>query len=285
MPTRPRNSASAPITSGRHAKGSKDAAGVSALAQLRGQIQALQQAGAPNRTRQPLSSKSHAARQGSSPPPKHATDALVLNHAPDLELDSDAQAQPLEPMFGEMSDHLASDSQPADTSEASLFGHAADARPRKRRRPEPTAKQRALGLLTRREHSRKELTRKLTVRGVEREDANEAIAQLTEAGWQDDNRFAESLVRSRAFSGHGPIRIRAELGTHGLSREQIQTALDSFEGDFTEIARDLVRRRHGHVLADDRTAQRKAAELLVRRGYTYDQIRAATRYDPDDEAW
>lgn len=153
---------------------------------------------------------------------------------------------------------------------------------RKRRRPQPTPAQRALGLLVRREHSRKELTRKLTVRGVDKDEARAAVERMREAGWQDDARFAESLVRSRAFGGHGPIRIRAELATHGLDRELIDTALDGFEGDFTGIARELVRRRHGPDIASDRTVQRKAAELLVRRGYSMDQIRAATRFDPDD---
>jgi regulatory protein len=32
----------------------------------------------------------------------------------------------------------------------------------------------------------------------------------------------------------------------------------------------------------DRAQQRKAAELLIRRGFGGDQIRAATRFDPDE---
>ena len=154
-------------------------------------------------------------------------------------------------------------------------------RPR-RPRPEPTPLQRALGLLTRREHSRKELTRKLAVRGVERADAEAAVSRLTAEGWQDDVRFAESLVRSRAGSGYGPIRIRAELGTHGLDREAVAAALDTFDGDWAELARDMVRRRFGASVVEDRSMQRKAADFLIRRGFAADHIRAATRFDPDD---
>ncbi len=152
----------------------------------------------------------------------------------------------------------------------------------RRPRPEPTPTQRALGLLTRREHSRKELTRKLTVRGVERAEAESAVSRLTAEGWQDDARFAESLVRSRAGSGYGPIRIRAELGTHGLDREAIAAALDTFDGDWLEQARDLVRRRFGALVVEDRGVQRKAVDFLIRRGFAADHIRAATRFDPDD---
>lgn len=152
---------------------------------------------------------------------------------------------------------------------------------RRRARPEPTPTQRALGLLTRREHSRKELARKLTVRGVDHADAEAAVTRLANEGWQDDRRFAESLVRSRASGGYGPIHIRAELGTHGLDREAVAVALDSFDGDWTEQARDLVRRRFGERSGDDRALQRKIAEFLFRRGFSSDQIRAATRFDPD----
>ena len=153
---------------------------------------------------------------------------------------------------------------------------------RRRAVREQTPTQRALGLLTRREHSRKELTRKLTSRGLEAGEVVAAVDRLAELGWQDDTRFAENLVRSRAATGYGPIRIRAELGTHGLDREAIARAMDSFEGDWSGNARDLVRRRFGAAL-EDLAARRKAADFLLRRGFDSASVRAATRYDPDDE--
>ena len=159
---------------------------------------------------------------------------------------------------------------------------AAPAAPGKRRRPELTPAQRALGLLVRREHSRKELTRKLTARGVEADDAQAAVERMTAEGWQDDARFAELLVRSRANNGYGPVRIRAELGMHGLDRDTIVAAMDAYDGDWAENARDLARRRFPGRL-DDRAIQRKAADFLLRRGFGGDQVRAAIRFDEDDE--
>jgi len=153
---------------------------------------------------------------------------------------------------------------------------------RKRRVREQTPVQRALGLLVRREHSRKELTRKLTARGIETEAATAAVDKLTEAGWQDDTRFAENLVRMRANTGYGPLHIRAELGTHGLDSEQIVAAMDTFEGDWTENARDLVRRRFGEAGPQELAQRRKAADLLARRGFDGDTIRRATRFDLED---
>ena len=151
----------------------------------------------------------------------------------------------------------------------------------KRRRPELTPAQRALGLLVRREHSRKELTRKLAARGVEADDAQAAVDRMTAEGWQDDGRFAELLVRSRANHGYGPLRIRAELGMHGLDRDIVTAAIDAYDGDWTENARDLARRRFPGRL-EDRAIQRKAADFLIRRGFSGDQVRAAVRLDDDE---
>lgn len=152
----------------------------------------------------------------------------------------------------------------------------------RRKRREQTPVQRALGLLVRREHSRRELTRKLRGRGVDADEAGAAVARLAEAGWQDDARFAESLVRSRAAAGYGPLHVRAELGTHGLEHELVCSVLDGYQGDWTENARDLVRRRFGEAGPIDLAQRRKAAELLMRRGFDGDSIRAATRFDPED---
>lgn len=158
---------------------------------------------------------------------------------------------------------------------------------RRRGRPEQTPLQRALGLLARREHSRKELSRKLTSRGLDAGDVEAAVGRLAGEGWQDDKRFAESLVRSRAGSGYGPVRIRAELATHGLDREAVARAMETYEGDWAENARELVQRRFGPAIAgggatEELNLRRKAADFLMRRGFDGASVRAATRFDPDD---
>ena len=155
----------------------------------------------------------------------------------------------------------------------------------KRRRREATPTQRALALLVRREHSQRELTRKLVARGVQAEEAAGAVARLREAGWQDDVRFACSLARSRAVAGYGPLYIRAELGTHGLPAQAVTAAFDALaeagEDDWPQLAAGLVRRRFGAVAKDPARA-RKAADFLARRGFDGDSIRAAVRGLPDD---
>ena len=148
------------------------------------------------------------------------------------------------------------------------------ARKRRAARREQTPVQRALGLLVRRDHSQRELTRKLTQRGIDPQEAEAAVTRLHEAGWQDDARFAHSLVRMRAGSGYGPLHIRAELNTHGLLGELVAEAMDAYEGDWADNARDLVQRRFGSGPLD-MGKKRKASDLLARRGFPAGLIRAA----------
>jgi regulatory protein len=152
---------------------------------------------------------------------------------------------------------------------------------RRRRRPEPTPVQRALGLLVRREHSRKELARKLIARGITPEDAAAAVTRVAAEGWQDDARFAASLARARVSGGYGPLRIQAELGTHGLGEEVIAQAFavlaEAGDDDWPGRALELVHRRFGADFANDLALRRKAADFLLRRGFDGDTIRGATR--------
>jgi len=157
---------------------------------------------------------------------------------------------------------------------------------KKSRRRDSTPAQRALGLLVRREHSRQELTRKLLARGITEEDAVAAVGKMTQAGWQDDTRFACSLARTRAGAGYGPLRIRAELASHSLGGEAIESAFvalaETGEDDWPSRARELVRRRFGMSAHATMALRRKAADFLIRRGFDGDSVRAAIRLLPDD---
>lgn len=157
---------------------------------------------------------------------------------------------------------------------------------KKPRRHESTPAQRALALLVRREHSRPELTRKLLARGIGEEEAVAAVEKMAATGWQDDTRFACSLARTRAGNGYGPIRIRAELASHGLGGEVVAAAFaalaETGEDDWPARARDLVQRRFGRSIARTPALQRNAADFLIRRGYDGDSVRAALRFQPED---
>lgn len=195
---------------------------------------------------------------------------------------SDRAARAASPIDGIADTHSGLDDGEGPAYEP-LFGGSDDRGKRRQRpaKPPATATQRALGLLTRREHSRKELTRKLVSRGVDADEVDTAVQKLAAAGWQDDRRFAESLVRARASAGYGPLHVRAELGTHDLPADVRQGVLDAFEGNWSEIAVEIVRRRFGRI-EDARLRERKAADYLIRRGFPSDIARSASRFDPSE---
>lgn len=140
----------------------------------------------------------------------------------------------------------------------------------------------AMGLLVRREHSRRELTRKLATRDAEPGQVQAALDKLAGQGYQDDARFAEMLVRTRVGGGYGPQYIRAELGMHGLAGEAISAVLREAEPDWPTLAREALRRRYGDRPARDRAESLKRAHYLQRRGFDLDSIRAATAALPED---
>lgn len=141
-------------------------------------------------------------------------------------------------------------------------------------RPPRTPLQQAVGLLQRREHSQSELRRKLKQRGAEAADIDAALDRLADSGLQDQQRFADSLVRQRITAGYGPHYIRAQLATHRLDDATIEAAIAAAAPDWPELALDLVTRRFPNGL-DDPADRRRAAALLQRRGFDGDCLRRA----------
>ena len=62
-------------------------------------------------------------------------------------------------------------------------------------KPHPSAYAKALGMLARREQSRRELERKLGRQGFERDESESALDRLAGQHYQDDGRFAGMLAR------------------------------------------------------------------------------------------
>jgi regulatory protein len=144
-----------------------------------------------------------------------------------------------------------------------------------RRKQVAEAYRKGLGLLVRREQSRRDLKRKLAVRGVEADDAEVAVERLAGQGYQDDDRFGASFARDRAAAGYGPVRIRQELAGHGLDSEQCEAALTACEADWAERAAGLVARRFSPTELADPARRRKALDFLLRRGFEPGHAHAA----------
>ena len=128
------------------------------------------------------------------------------------------------------------------------------------------ARQRALKILERRDVSRKMLLDKLTEKGISNTDAEEVADWLCGLGVVNDERFAGLVVRHYAAKGYGKRRICDELYRRGIDRELWDTALDT-------VDRLLGAKLRGDVSPE---GLQRAQGYLLRRGYSWDDIRAAT---------
>ena len=138
------------------------------------------------------------------------------------------------------------------------------------------AREVALGLLARREHSKRELIQKLRKRSCPDEIINKVVDVLAEEGMQSDVRFAESFVRNRIDRGSGPMRVRAELMTRGLDDETIGAAMAIYKEWWQDLALEVYEKRYGaEGPAPDFAEKTKRMSFLQSRGFTTEQIRNA----------
>lgn len=156
-----------------------------------------------------------------------------------------------------------------------------------RRKPssedKPSAYDKALGLLARREHSARELRSKLAQRGLDAEDSAKALSQLQEKNFQSDTRFGDMLVRSRLESGYGERWIVAELRTHGIAEAEAHELIEAAEPDWFELVRRQLRRRYGDKRPKDQAERNKRAAFLLRRGFDASTVKLVTRAEGFDE--
>ncbi|OYW65267.1 MAG: recombination regulator RecX [Hydrogenophilales bacterium 12-64-13] len=140
--------------------------------------------------------------------------------------------------------------------------------------PDPASlRQRALGYLARREHSRHDLTRKLERAGFEPEAIGPVLDEFEEKNWLSDKRFAESWVadhRARA----GSVKLAHDLRQHGISDDVIEAVMRANRDSELERARSVWQKKFGTPAAD---AADKARQIrfMLSRGFTTDVIRHA----------
>ena len=135
-------------------------------------------------------------------------------------------------------------------------------------------RQKALELLSRRPHSRKELKDKLLRRGVGEDDAEDCIDWLCEHGFLDDGEYAGAVARHYTAKGYGAGRVKSELQRRGIPRELLDEALAAMPEDTSKIDKYIASRLRD---PGDRDEVRKLSAALYRRGFSGEEIRSALR--------
>ena len=132
-------------------------------------------------------------------------------------------------------------------------------------------KARAVALLSRREHSRVELSRKLGAVAESADQLEQVLGDLMREGWLSDERYAQSLVHRRSGT-HGAARIASELRQSGVADAAIADIRESLRETEFDRARGVWQKRFGGAAPADRQAFAKQARFLAGRGFGNDVI-------------
>lgn len=131
----------------------------------------------------------------------------------------------------------------------------------------------AADLIGKRAMSRASLEKKLKEKGVSEAEARYAAEWLEAIGAIDDADYAALLAQHCARQGYGPRRVQEKLREKGVPRELWETALDTLPDPAEQIDRFLASKLRGG--AADEAQKRRLTSALVRRGFSWGDIRAA----------
>lgn len=135
----------------------------------------------------------------------------------------------------------------------------------------PSLKARAIGFLSRREHSRRELARKLAAHAPDHEALEQLLDDLERENWQSDERFVQGLINRRA-SRQGTSRILQELRQHGIADHHISHAEQQLRDSETDRAQDVWAKKFGAQPGNVKDYA-KQYRFMMSRGFTSDCVR------------
>ena len=144
----------------------------------------------------------------------------------------------------------------------------------------PSLRDRALGLLARREHTRAELQRKLAPHVEDLQQLTELLDELANRGWLSDARFAEALVHDKQAK-FGAMRLAYELRERGVPDAVIRDQLTELKGSELERARQVWQSKFG-VAPEDAKARARQMRFLQSRGFSLEVIGKVLRGAFDD---
>jgi regulatory protein len=131
-----------------------------------------------------------------------------------------------------------------------------------------------LRLLTRREHSQKELLNKLALRGFDQDDVLPVIDELAQQNWQNDLRYAENYARFRVQKGYGPVRVDYELRQNGIAGFDLEDIVQQEVGSWMELLEQVYSKKYTHDAVLSRNEWAKRSRFLLHRGFSGAMISA-----------
>ena len=120
--------------------------------------------------------------------------------------------------------------------------------------------------LAMREHSKFQLTNKLTNKGFGPDTINDVLEELIKSKFLSDERYTEEYIRYKQNSGYGSKKIIYELKSNGISAELISVNLHKFTDDFDILFEFAKYKTHDKNL-DDQKILMKYMNNFKARGF------------------
>lgn len=134
----------------------------------------------------------------------------------------------------------------------------------------PFAMEKAISLLATRARTEKEITEALRTNAYPEQAIARVMQRLNEAGYINDQDFAENWAASRTSKGLGLRRIRMELIQKGLDSESIDQAFSQLDDDELLLAAVKAAEKAARGKNPENPSDRqKILAALVRRGFDF----------------
>ena len=145
-------------------------------------------------------------------------------------------------------------------------------------------RKKAMDYLSRREHSRYELYKKISTHNFDRDLINQELDLLIEDGLLSDERFVEAFIYFRKKKGKGPLKISSELRDRGADESLINKYIEEIENsEWLDSAKQVAEKKLGNNQQLDYDNQLKMMKFLNNRGFTIDQVKLTIKKLKKDE--
>ena len=128
-------------------------------------------------------------------------------------------------------------------------------------------------ILSRRDHSKKELERK-SLKTVSYENARYATELMIEKGFIDDNKYAEKLFEYLSEKKYSKSHIVAEMRKRGIDKDIVDDVVTCREIDSVAVICDLLNSKYSLKLKAE-NGKEKVISALLRKGFSYSDIKSA----------
>lgn len=146
---------------------------------------------------------------------------------------------------------------------------------------ESRSNEKALNLLSFRDHSKSELVKKIS-RVYGEESALKAAEKMENIGLINDVEFAKKYVKDLSdIKKYGKQRIEQELFRKGLDREIIEEALNGIDINPEEKIHEIIEKKFSNKILSEK-GKKQTINALLRMGYSWSDIKKVIKEKEED---